>query len=143
VTKLVVLLMILVTGVTYTYSASEQGIGSLTQPGAGFFPVIIGLLIIAISVILLVQNLPRWRETLSKRDASGTEYLRPMILVLVGVAGYIVLLPVVHYPVATLVLCGYLMRLCGMKRWIHTGVFSAVISLSLYFGFTYLQVTLP
>lgn len=142
-TKLVVLFIILITGITYTFSAVEQGFGDLTQPGAGFFPVIIGTLIIAITVVLLVQHLPRWKELRSKRDASATEYMKPMILALLGVGAYIVLLPIVHYLLATMALCAYLMWLCGVKKWLHTGGLSVAISAALYFGFTYLQVTLP
>lgn len=142
-TKLIVLLAILVTGIGYSYSAVDQGVGSLTNPGAGFFPVVIGVMIVAISAVLLIQHLPKFKLHRQAGKGDGTEYIRPLLYVLGGVAVYVLLLPIVHYPVATLLLCAFLMWVCGMRRWIHVGGYSTLISLALYFAFTYLQVSLP
>lgn len=120
--------VLMLLGGVVLYDAHRLGIGWGTDgPQSGFFPFGLALVLVGVSLAVLVQ-------TLRGRDAKAfatAERLRPVLKVLVPVAGFIVLTdppgpwPGVGLYVASACYLGFYMRWVGRHDW------RAVVALSL------------
>jgi putative tricarboxylic transport membrane protein len=118
-------------------------IGNLHSPQAGFFPLMIGLLLGIFSVVLLVQSLKEKRgETTSAPASTGRQ---KRILFTLGALFFVALFfERLGYLISTFLLIGFLLAAVSrQKAWvvITTAFLSSVISY-LLFGVV-LQTQLP
>ncbi len=116
--------------------------GRLDSPGAGVFPILVGLLTISASLITLWEG---WR--MDRADGvdlpAGTDLKR--VLALVGLLfGYLVALPWLGQLPTSLVFCALLMRLLSTLGWLRIGSYSAAMCGAVYAVFVaLLKVPLP
>lgn len=87
----------LVCGIAYTLGAATYPVGTLSAPGPGFFPVLVGILLVLSSSICLLGE---WRHPSAPPAPPGANFWRVPALAL-AIAGYVLLLKPVGFLLAT------------------------------------------
>lgn len=114
-------------------------------PGAGFLPFWLGVLLAVLAVILFVAA---WRRQATEKDTKsifpGKPALIAITLILVGVAGYILLIDVLGYLVDTFLLVLFMMKVVQREKWPLTLTVAVLTAASLFVVFQILlRITLP
>ena len=130
-----VALAIGVAGIVLSYG---YGLGSLRHPGAGLWPFIISVVIVALSLALLVGG----------RHLTDSERFTPSsVLPVVGLLTFLAfgfLLPVIGFEIPAFLLCVVWLRFLGGESWRSTIVVSVVTVAFFYALFLYfLSIPLP
>jgi|SRR5918996_4249931 putative tricarboxylic transport membrane protein len=113
-------------------------LGTLHQPGPGFFPFWGGLLLGALSLMLLARSL-KSRERLG----SGAIRWPALLLVLGALLGYLLFLETLGFVIVTFLFLLLLFRF-GKTGWIRSGAWSVIVTTLAYALFKHwLQVQLP
>jgi len=125
----------------YLVQATRLPLGSVEQPGAGLFPILVGAFLLAVSAAHLLQDL---------RRSSGTQPLPPagtgrrVMGVVAALGAFCLLLPWLGYAVAALGLLLAILRLFGLARWGMTAAVALVATVASYYLFAVvLGVPLP
>lgn len=131
-------------GVTTAVTTAGLGLGANGVPGPGFFPVLVGVTLVALAVAMLVQALrgrvqpgedARLPDRLGARRLVYTAILTAAFLALLTYAGYQVMM--------TLYVFG-LLTLAGGRRIISSAIIAVVFGVGSYLAFAYgLDLTLP
>jgi putative tricarboxylic transport membrane protein len=125
----------------FAFESLQLSLRDALGPGPGFFPFWLSVAGGALGLFLLVQIS---RGTLVFENPALTFELRPVALVLAGLAVASVLLDVVGFRIAMLVLLPYLLVVLGTRNWLAIAAFSAAGSFGVYYVFTgLLKVPLP
>jgi len=136
-------LSLLAFGLLYSYLATGLNPGTITDPGPGFFPRLLGVgMVLAALAVIGVQA---WNAMRTSGRSSGAVQLpgRSALLFTAGLIGYLIALPTAGYPLATFLALAYLVRLMGeTRRGVILGL-AAALSLVFFLLFWYLQVPLP
>ena len=114
-------------------------VGTLLKPLPGFFPFLVGFVIIALSLILLIQGgLGR-----GKAPQPFGNWQRPSIMV-AGLVVYTGILEPLGYVLSTIFIAALTLRIMGLTSWRVISMSSLVLSVGVYFLFTrFLAVELP
>jgi putative tricarboxylic transport membrane protein len=122
------------------WEALQVPLGSFRMPGAGFFPLFLGLTLGALSVLLLVQGL-----VTRARRSSRVWPERPEVLYLVAsVVAAVWLFERAGFLVAMTLFLGVAMRVLGTKSWSTVVVAAVVGSVASYVVFSRaLHIALP
>jgi putative tricarboxylic transport membrane protein len=131
-------LVALAVGLAGAALAYGYGLGTLQRPGAGLWPFIVSMLIVALSLVLLVIG----------RHLQDTEkFTRASLLVLIGLATFVgigVLLPIIGFEIPSLLLCVVWLKLLGGESWRSTAIVSLMTVSAFYLLFLYgLHIPLP
>ena len=113
-------------GVLGAVTALGLGLGTLTQPGAGLWPL-------AISVAVVVLSLAQ--VFIGRRGGDGEKFSRYSWLSLVGLAtllGLVALLPVIGFEIPALVLSLVWMKFLGGESWRSAVLYSVLVVGVLY-----------
>jgi hypothetical protein len=125
-------------GVAGAFLAVSYGLGTMSQPGAGLWPFVISLVVIALSLLLLVVG-----RHLHDTEAFTRSSLQPAI----GAATFLVLgalMPVIGFELPALVMCIVWLRWLGGESWRSTIVVGVLTVAAFYFLFLYgLRIPLP
>jgi putative tricarboxylic transport membrane protein len=132
-------LFLIIVGIVTILGSNGLAIGTIRDPGAGFFPFLGGIGLVVLSLILLVQAL-RGRSMGVQRFG---ELLRPCILV-IGLLAYALLFDPAGYIITTIVLSVVVLLILEEKSWWVVGGVSVLIAVGTYFLFDrLLQTPLP
>lgn len=114
-------------------------------PGPAFLPFWLGVLLAVFAGILFVTALSRRAtEKDSEPIFPGKQALFAITLVLVGLAGYILLIEVLGYLVDTFLFIVFLMKAVEREKWALTLTVAVVTTATLFFTFQILlKITLP
>lgn len=114
----------------------KLGFGSFSDPGAGFMPLLSGLLLIFLSAIdLTVGVISRWKNDRRDREIwSDIRWGRLMGTLLMLVL-YAILMPVFGFSVPTAVLLFVLFRLIERRSLWRTALGAVAVTTIFYFGF--------
>src|ERR671930_1982326 len=104
----------IVAGAAVLAGAVALRIGTPTEPGPGFFPLIGGMALIAPSAALLVQA----RLARSSGGEAFGEIRRPAMLV-AALALYVAILEPLGFVAATVLATAAVLRLLGVTSWIR------------------------
>ena len=126
----------------YLALARRLPMGEMDQPGAGVFPVIVGILVLLASLAVLWEG---WRmpadatvEMPAGADAGRVACLLGLIV------GYVVLLPWLGQLVGSFLFCLLLVRLLSGQGWVRAAIPAAAIAAAAYLVFVrLLQVQMP
>lgn len=125
----------------YLVQAARLPLGSVEQPGAGLFPILVGAFLLAVSAAHLLRDL---------RRSSGTRPLPPagtgrrVMGVVAALGAFCLLLPWLGYAVAALGLLLAILPLFGLARWGMTAAVALVATVASYYLFAVvLGVPLP
>ena len=127
--------------VVYLVLALGFPFGSLARPGAGFFPVAVGVFLCAAALTVLTGGFRRAPVAAPPLDPGARGRVTVTAAALVG---YTLLVPWVGYPLCALAFVAILLRRLGGTRWpgaVVTGILSALVSYYIFAGL--LAVPLP
>ncbi len=124
------------------WEAAHMPASAPGQPGPGFFPAILGIVLFTCGAVLLWQS---WRTLKRSTDAASISFRYPRVWItlaaLVAMAG--ALEPLGFVLAATLFLL-VLLRFCGGVGWTAAGVGSIVLAVAAWSFFVFtLGVALP
>jgi putative tricarboxylic transport membrane protein len=116
-------------------------VGTLIRPLPGFFPCLIGIGIVVLSLILVAEG---W---LGRGEAAppqaGGNWKRQSIMV-AGLAVYVTIMVPLGYIPATIFIAAVTLRMHGVTSWKVIGLTSLILPVTVYFLFTkLLGVELP
>ncbi len=119
-------LLPLLLGVAAVVYALRLGIGGPRDPGAGLWPLLTGIAIVASALVLLFRE----------RDQSDYEkYTRGALHNMVGIASlalYVVLLPLIGVEIVTLLVTAVWLKYLGGESWRTTVLMSVAITVGVY-----------
>ena len=105
-------------GLGQCFESWRLGRGSVSEPESGFMPFVLGLGIIALSVILWVESfISRKRMHAQKTSAWADVHWRRIIWVSLLLLGYALLLPKLGYLLATFLLLVFLLKSGEPMKW--------------------------
>jgi hypothetical protein len=116
--------------------------GQPREPGPGFMPLLLSLLMVSISGGLTVTAFVRPGRRAGEQLEKGAA--RRIILLVVGLALYCVLLPAVGFLILTVIFEAIFLKVLGVPRWrtIWTVALAATVGASLVFEI-WLQIPFP
>ena len=116
--------------------------GRLDQPGAGVFPVIVGVMLLLASLTTMWEG---WQLDKAEPIDLPAGADRKRLLSLIGLLfGYFLALPWLGQIISSTVFCILLMRVLSDLRWPRIVAYSLVMSIALYVVFVFLlKVPLP
>jgi len=100
------------------WEASQMPPSATFGPGSGFLPFWLGVLLAVLATILFVSA---WRRQATEKDSEPVfpekQALFAITSVLVGLAGYILLIEVLGYLVDTFLFIVFLMKAVEREKW--------------------------
>jgi putative tricarboxylic transport membrane protein len=132
----------LVISIGYLGMSVQLPFGSVAQPGAGVFPIIVGVVLMLTSLAAMWEG---WQMDKAEQVAVPVGADRKRLLSLIGLLlVYFVALPWLGQIISSALFCLFLMRLLSDTSWSRIIVYSLVIAVALHFVFVHLlQVPMP
>lgn len=116
------------------------GLGTLAKPGAGMYPFVVGLFIFPLSILLFISSLKCEKKS---PILKGSE-IRIYISFLCACAFWILAMPLLGYPLVTLVATFFIGKIMKLEGWIKPLLLSAGTALFIYLLFdVWLYIDLP
>ncbi len=119
-------------GALLVISSLRLKLGNWTQPGPGFMPLGLGLLLVTLCIFYGIGSFWRKNEGGKKESPWPRENLGKIIGVLISLFLFAFLLPFLGFLSSTFLLMVYLFRVVESERWYVT-IFKAALSV----GITY------
>jgi len=127
-----------VVGVYVLASSIELGLWTTLGPGPGMFPFAMGVLLVAMSVVWLFQELRRPSETPDGVDA------RLVIAVVVSLAVLAAVLDLIGFQLSMFLFLLYHLKVRGGRGWVSSLIIAVAGSFGAFYAFNYgLNVSLP
>ena len=122
----------------YLYGATGLAMGSLSAPKAGFLPIVVGAIALALSAFDLVKTLPA-----AHGEPQQTSYTKALAGVAV-LAAYILALPFFGFLASTTICTFLLLKIAGARGYVVPAIISVLLAGATQFGFgTLLNLQLP
>lgn len=129
---------LVVVGVYVLVSSIELGLWTTLGPGPGMFPFAMGVLLVAMSVVWLFQELRNPSETPGGVDG------RLVIAVVVSLAVLAALLDLLGFQLSMFAFLLYHLKVRGRRGWLSSLIISLAGSVGAFYAFNYgLNVSLP
>lgn len=125
-------------GIAFVIGAVKLTVGVPTEPKPGFFPFIDGIILVALSVLFLVQA---WRGQAGERGAFGS--IRGPIIVVAALILYVATLEQVGYVLTTTILSAVVLYVLDTKPRVLVPVSLGLALVSYLLFSRLLGVTLP
>ena len=132
----------LVLAAGYLWMSFQLPFGQMDQPGAGVFPVIVGVTLTLASLITMWEG---WQLDKTVRLNLPVGADRRRLFSLIGLlVGYFLALPWLGQMISSALFCALLMRVLSDLGWPRIVAYSLVMSIALYVVFVFLlKVPLP
>lgn len=127
-------------GIVIMILSSSYGVGSLSRPGPGIYPFVVGLFILPLSLALFISSLKGGKKgsILSGREI-GT-----FVAFIATCAFWILAMPLLGYTLVTLMAVFFLSKIMKLEGWFKPLLLSAGTALFIYLLFDiWLYVDLP
>lgn len=118
-------------GVFGIVESSKLGLGDLTEPGPGLWPLVLSTVVVGSAAVLFVVDDPRDYERWSGRSAMIGAGI-------VGLAAYIVAFSLLGFAISTALLIGVWLRVFARESWRSTIVLTVAGAVALYLIFAVL-----
>jgi len=122
-------------GVYAATKAYSFGLGTLPQPGAGFFPFLAGALMALCSAAVLVRALLAGGEASRAREPRVATNWWKVGICVAALAAYAVALPLVGFAVSTFLVMFALSRLDPLTSWTGSFLIAALGSIGFWVMF--------
>jgi len=119
-------LVVFFVGAFILWQGRHLPVGSLRRPGAGFFPTLMAVAIMMVSLLLVI---PKSKKEKEKQPIAGKSILR-VLTVFLGLLAYFLLLEYLGFIIVSFLLMAFLFVTFGSQRW-PTAVFRAFIAVGL------------
>lgn len=111
----------LIVGSLFGVTAVELGLGTLVEPGPGFFPFLMALCLLALAAVLLVSSLKKkgspWSWTAVSKHWPGRGGLQRISLTVLFLAVYVAALTCLGFPLTTFLFMLFLFRFILPQKW--------------------------
>lgn len=132
-------LVVLAFGVAGIFLSQGLGVGSPTRPGAGMWPLLVSVIIVALSLVQLIIG--------RRGGHDGEKFNRYSLITLIGfitLIGMVWLMPMIGFEIPALLMCVIWMKFLGGESWRSTAIYSALIVVAFYLIFiTALGTSIP
>jgi len=126
----------------YLWEAMQLPFGRPDQPGAGLFPVVVGAILLLASLATIWEGV-RMERAEEVDFPAGTDLYR-LLKLIAYLFGYFVLLPLLGFPLASVVFCTFLIHALSDVSWLRCAVYAILMSASATYLFVHLlNVPLP
>lgn len=125
-------------GLFALYARTDLPLGSLREPGAGFFPAVVAVALILFAALGLIGVIPEGRRARAEPRGIARLWILTTLI-----AVYAWLLPSLGFILCTVVLLAVTLRGLGMVEWLPAILWAAGGSAGCYFLFTRLGMPLP
>jgi putative tricarboxylic transport membrane protein len=138
--------LLLLFGVVTTLLSLQLPIGTLRGPGSGFFPLLLGLLLMGLAAC---QTFLLWRragagtaESAAEGQADGSAH---QVLIFMGIIVLATaLLELLGFPLVAFLLMLALLKLLGVRRWRDSALIALLTAGASYMLFVrWLQIPMP
>lgn len=127
-----------------SYESYSLGLGTLHQPGPGFFFFWTGIVIAILSLIVIVISLKKRPSEEAQQPALGKKNLTKIVLVLISLLLYALLMERLGFLIVTLLFFIFLLGAIEKKRWSFAVLVSLIVTAVSYLVFEKaLQSQLP
>ena len=142
---LIVSLCFLLLGIAYLVDTSRLPMGSAAKPGAGLFPLLVGISLLGLSLALFFWSLKiKENSTKDQEPFPVGKDRRRVLAVGASLALFVLLLKPLGYGLCSAALMATILRLLGLRSWGRILVISlATAGISLFLFDTLLGVPLP
>lgn len=138
VTNVIAALVPLLVGVAAAIGSIQLGIGELTDPGAGLWPMIISIVIVCCSLVLLIGGRRFWDA-----EAFSSTSLR-VVYATLSLVAYALALPYIGFEISTVLLLFFWMKVVGRERWLISLILPVVATAAFWLLFVLLlRIPLP
>jgi putative tricarboxylic transport membrane protein len=142
--------VMLAVAVVYEIMALNMPRGTITYPGPGFFPMAVGVFLIATVLGCLLQEIlkrkpdPSPDSPVAGEAVSVGRYFGKTFQLTALMIGYILALTPLGFPIAICIFMVISIRIFGSRHWVFAVVIAAVITVVSYISFVlWLKVPLP
>ncbi|MDP4502212.1 tripartite tricarboxylate transporter TctB family protein [Nonomuraea turcica] len=136
--NVVAALVPLVIGVVAALMSWNLGVGSLSAPGPGMWPLVVSVAMVVVAAVLVLQSRPRGDEERFTKDVVTVAIAAASLI------AYAFLFELVGFEVPTIALLVLWLKGLGRESWRVTAVVAVVATAALYLLFiTGLGVSLP
>lgn len=134
--NIVVALALLAVAALVLYDAIRLGFGwGLGGPESGFFPLILGLLLLGCVLLVLRRAITDAVKKAPDKRLAPPGALKPILWVITPAVGMVILTEAVGLHVAAAMYLAFYMRAVGKTPWVTTIIIAIVVPLSLYVAF--------
>ncbi len=131
-------------GGAYLAASLSLSGGTVEQPGAGFFPRIVGIFILCLSIPGWVRSLGSGGGSkLADRVLPQGRDLRRVVAIASAIFLFVILLQPAGYGLCSAFLMAAVLRLLGMRGWGQTILIAVLTAGVSYFFFSLLDIPLP
>jgi putative tricarboxylic transport membrane protein len=125
--------ILLILGMIIFWEGRKVPLGSISAPGPRFFPMILGVFVLLLSLLLLI---PRGKERGGESVFVWTAILRRLVPVFVGMMAYVFLLETLGFLIAGVLLMTFLFLMISSQKWpvAFLGAFISIGLAYLLFG---------
>ena len=133
-----------VVSVFISYESYKLGLGTLHQPGPGFFFFWTGIVTAILSLTVIVRSLRKPSPDEATESIFGKWNITKLVLVLLSLFLYALVIERLGFLIATLLLFFFLLGVIEKKRWWFTVSVSLIVTVLSYLVFEVgLQSQLP
>jgi putative tricarboxylic transport membrane protein len=127
-----------------SYESYRLGLGSVHQPGPGFFFFWTGIAVALLSVVVILRSFGTQAPEEEKEGPTGKRTTTKVILVLVALFLYAILMERLGFVIVTLLLFCFLLGVIEKKKWWFAILVSLAVTVLAYLLFEVgLQSQLP
>ena len=127
----------------YVISSFNLPLGDLKSPGAGFYPLLIGFLFLAVGITLSILSLPSRNEVGGEAFPFGKDLKRVLSIAFILIAFAVIFRPL-GYGISSVFLMVAVLRVLGKQGWLKiVGISLATATFSYLFFSFILGVPLP
>jgi len=128
----------------FSYSAYKLGMGSLRQPGPGFFFFWAGIVVALLALSVIIKSFRKKAAEEEKGSVFGKSKVSKVFLVLLSLFLYALLMEWLGFAIVTLLLFLFLLGVIERKGWLFAVVVSLAVTGIAYLVFEVgLQSQLP
>lgn len=136
--------IILAASLWYIFEALKMPMMAGKAPGAGWMPLLLGVVMGLLSILLLVTASRRPSSKDTKVEWPRGEGMFNNVAILVGLAVSVIVLETAGYLLSTLVFLVVLMKILGKYSWKLSIAMSVIFSATMYWVFKiFLEIPLP
>lgn len=142
---------LVILGMAYLIYNTQYPLGTLSKPGPGVFPLILGSMVVLLASAQIIQALRQRQKTKANRTINTAQEVaevalderRPWLMALI-IAAYITCLNFVGFYISTFLLVIAGSKLMGARDWTRLIALAAGILIACYFIFAmWLRLPLP
>ncbi len=134
----------IVVGFTQCLASVSLGLGEVVEPGTGFMPFVIGLLMIVLGIALFLEASAVLRKGAKKVAIWSDVHWKRVVYIILILTAYAVLLPRIGYLIGTFLVMVFLLKSGEPVKWISAVVVGVLASGLSYVIFgMWLNVSFP